>query len=237
MNTSDLRKAIYSVFSDTFMVFLALLIIPLFVAEYLLDLTSTQNLIVTVANWVIYAAFFAEFALKVAVAQNKASYIKSNKLYVAISLIIIFSPLLEPISALFAAAPLLRAFRIVAVVRLSRIARLVAASGRARISWRRIKLRTYAIVTAIIVFGFLLSFFKPDFQLSTSDQNAFSQFIQIVGTIYAIITGFVIASVWNKYTALVNAVSQEAVSLRNIYLLVVQLKTLQPLEVLKKEYS
>ncbi len=234
MKIDALRRIVYSIFSDTLMVFLAILVIPIVVAQYLFDLTSTQNLIVIVADWLIYTAFFAEFILKVAVAKDKANYVKTNKLYTLISLIIILSPLLETLSALFAAAPLLRAFRIVVALRLSRLTRLAAASGRARIAWKRIKFRTYAIVTAVIVFGFFISFFKPDLRISANDQNSFSQFIQIAGTIYAIITGFIVASVWNKYTALVNATRQEPTSLRNVYLLVTQLKNRQLINILKE---
>lgn len=138
---------------------------------------------------------------------------------------IIVSPILEPISGLFAAAPALRAIRILAVIRLSRLTTILAASERARISWKQINYRTYAIVTSVIVFGFLISFFKPDIRISINDQALLSQFIQITATIYAIITGFVIANVWGKYTTLIRSVNSEATSLRNVYLLSLKLNS------------
>jgi hypothetical protein len=206
------------------MVFLALLILPIVLAEYLLDLTSTQNVILSLISWVIYAVFVLEFLLKLLVAQQKTVFLKTNKFYTIISLVIIASPVLEPISELFAAAPFLRAFRLASVIRLSRLTSLLAVSGRARLSWRRIKFRTYAIVTSVIVFGFLISFFKPELNLSSTDQNLLAQLIQITATIYAIITGFIIANVWGKYTSLIRSANTEAANLKNIYLLSLQLK-------------
>ena len=219
------------------MVFLALLIIPIVVGEYLFDLTATQNLVFSVLSWIIYSLFFAEFILKVLVAKNKREFIKTNKLFTAISLIIILSPILEPISELFATAPALRALRIVSVIRLSRLTRLAAASGRAKISWRRINFKTYAITAMIIGLAFSASFFAPRTPLLQSDQNLLSMFIGVVGTIYAIITGFMIANVWNKYIALINATKKETTSLRNIYLLGLELRAPVLIEALRKNLS
>ncbi len=196
------------------MVFLALLILPIVLAQYLLDLTSTQNVILSLISWVIYAVFVLEFLLKLLVAKEKTVFLKTNKFYTIISLVIIVSPILEPISELFAAAPFLRAFRLASVIRLSRLTSLLAVSGRARLSWRRIKFRTYAIVTSIIVFGFLISFFKPELNLSSTDQNLLAQLIQITATIYAIVTGFIIANVWGKYISLIRSANTEAANLK-----------------------
>ena len=237
MNREELRSSVYSFFSDTLMVFLALLIIPIVVGEYLFDLTATQNLVFSALSWVIYSLFFAEFILKVLVAENKRAFIKTNKLFTAISLIIILSPILEPISELFATAPALRALRIVSAIRLSRLTRLAAASGRAKISWRRINFKTYAITAMIIGLGFSASFFAPRTPLLQSDQNLLSMFIGVVGTIYAIITGFMIANVWSKYMALINATTKETTSLRNIYLLGLELRAPVLIEALRKNLS
>ena len=233
MNKERLRGAIYSIFSDTLMVFLALLILPIVLAEYLLDITATQNVILSVISWIIYSLFVLEYILKLAVADQKIVFLKANKFYTAISLVIIMSPLLEPISQLFIAAPALRALRIFSALRLSRLTTILAASERARMSWRRINFRTYAIVTSVIVFGFLISFFKPDLRLSETDQTLLSQFIQIIATIYAIITGFVIANVWGKYITLIRLVNTEATSLRNVYLLALQLDSFEIVKALK----
>lgn len=223
MDREELRKIIYSIFSDTLMVFLALLILPIVLSEYLLDLTSTQNVILSTISWLIYSIFVLEFFLKLAVSEQKISFIRANKLYTFISLVIVISPLLEPISDLFAAAPFLRVLRIVSIIRLSRLTAVLAVSGRARLAWKRINFRTYAIVSSIIVFGFLISFFKPEFVLSNTDQSLLSQLIQTTATIYAIVTGFIISNVWGKYTSLIRSVNSEASSLRNVYLLTLHL--------------
>jgi hypothetical protein len=215
------------------MVFLALLILPIVLAEYLLDLTATQNVLLSTISWIIYSIFVLEFILKLAVAEKRVAFLKSNKLYTAVSIVIIISPLLEPTSQLFIAAPALRALRVFSVLRLSRLTSILAASERARLSWRRINYRTYAIVTSVIVFGFLISFFKPGIRLSETDQALLSQFMQITATVYAIITGFVIANVWGKYIALIRLVNTEAINLRNVYLLALQLDSPQLIKALK----
>ena len=219
------------------MVFLALLIIPIVVSEYLFDLTATQNLVFSALVWVIYSLFFAEFILKVLDAKNKRAFIKTNKLFTAISLIIILSPILEPISELFATAPALRALRIVSAIRLSRLTRLAAASSRAKISWRRINFKTYAISAMIIGLGFSASFFAPRTPLLQNDQNLLAMFIGVVGTIYAIITGFMIANVWRKYMALINATTKETTNLRNIYRLGLELRAPDLIVALRENLS
>jgi hypothetical protein len=233
LNKERFRQTTYSIFSDTFMVFLALLILPIVLAEYLLDLTATQNVLLSAISWIIYSVFVLEFILKLAVAEKRIAFLKANKAYTAISLFIIISPLLEPISELFVATPLLRALRIFSAIRLSRLTAVLAASERARLSWRRINYRTYAIVTSVIVFGFLISFFKPSLRISETDQALLSQFIQIAATIYAIITGFVIANVWGKYVSLIRVVNTEVASLRNVYFLALQLESPELIKALK----
>ena len=77
MNREELKKIVYSIFSDTLMVFLALLILPIVLAEYLLDLTAAQNIILSLISWLIYAVFVLEFILKLLVAENKTNFIKT----------------------------------------------------------------------------------------------------------------------------------------------------------------
>jgi hypothetical protein len=81
----------------------------------------------------------------------------------------------------------------------------------------------------------LISFFKPDLRISETDQTLLSQFIQIIATIYAIITGFVIANVWGKYITLIRLVNTEATSLRNVYILALQLDNLEIVKALKSK--
>ena len=94
MNKENLKTIVNSIFTDTLMIFLALLVIPLILVQFF-ELTPLQLSIVECADWVIYGMFFLEFVMKVLVAENRIDYIKSNKLASAISLIIIVSPLFE----------------------------------------------------------------------------------------------------------------------------------------------
>ena len=217
------------------MVFLALLIIPIVFGEYLIDLTPTQNLVLQVLSWIIYSMFFSEFVLKVLVAQDKRSFFGTNKLYVATSLIIIISPTLEPISELFAVTPALRAFKAVSILKLSNLTKLAAASSKVKLFWRRINLKTYTLVSMTILLAFSASFFAPELILSLNDQTLFLQFIAVIGTIYAIITGFMIANVWNKYLALINLMSKSTTSLKTVYVLSLQLNTPILVKNLEKE--
>lgn len=74
MNREESKKFIYSIFTDTLMVFLALAVVPVVIAEYLLDLTATQNIVLSAISWIIYSLFVLEFILKVAVAEKKTFF-------------------------------------------------------------------------------------------------------------------------------------------------------------------
>jgi hypothetical protein len=213
MDRTRAQRIVSSVFSDSVMVFLAFLVIPIIIAQFV-PLLPWQETILTVLDVFIYLMFLLEFVLKVLVASDKKVYLKKHRFDAVISLIIIFSPLLDLVSDVFRAVPLLRVFS-----GGSRLVRVVAVSGWARSSWRRTTFQTYVAMGLIVALGFVSSFFKPVVTLDSHDQSLFTLFIQIMGTLYAIIIGFVIANVWSKFTTLKSLVQQESASLENAYLL------------------
>jgi hypothetical protein len=217
LNKENLKTVVNSIFTDTLMIFLALLVIPLILVQFF-ELTPLQLSIVECADWVIYGMFFLEFVMKVLVAENRIDYIKSNKLASAISLIIIVSPLFEFVSVFFEAAPLLRLFRI------SRIMRLGGIVGKTRTQWRKVNYKSYAIVVFIISAGFTLSFFKIQIfgPLPSEDEPWIAAFIQVIGIIYAILAAFMIVNAWTEVNSLDDTIRKETISLRNIYFLGLQ---------------
>lgn len=217
MEHNTFRHYVYAIFSDTLMVFLALLVIPILILPFF-NLSQTQALILEAVDVVIYAAFFLEFALKVGVEERKVDYMKANSLNSAISLIIILSPLFGFFTAYFLGAPLLR------LVSASRIFRLGAAVGKAETSFRKVSFKSYGIVLIIVAAGFVASFFRPTVPYSEIDTQWLTIFIPVVGGIYAIVAAFVMFHVWNEFNALSDKMRKEAVSLRNVYLLSLRTK-------------
>lgn len=199
------------------MVFLAFLVIPIFLAQFV-NLSGWQETILTVLDDFIYLMFFLEFVLRVAIAEDKKKYLRTHKFDSIISLVIIFSPLLDFVSGVFRATPLLRI-----VTGGSRLVRALAVSGFARTTWHRTRYQTYVAMGLIIALGFASSFFKPVLVLNAHDQSLFTLFVQLIGTLYAIIVGFVIANVWNKFTALKSLVQQEEAALENTNILSLKL--------------
>ena len=212
MERNTLKNYVYAIFSDTLMVFLALLIIPILILHFF-ELSYIQIVLLSVVDWIVYAAFFAEFVLKVGIAERKAEYIKENSLNSAISLIIILSPLLGLFTVYFVGAPLLR------LIMISRIFRLGGAFGKAEASFRKINFKSYGIVLIIVAGGFVASFFRPTVPYAEADTQWLTIFIPVVGGIYAIVAAFVMFHVWNEFNALSDKMRKETVSLRNIYLL------------------
>jgi hypothetical protein len=217
MSKENLRKTVYSIFSDTVMIFLAFLVIPLLIVQFM-DLTPTQFLIVEFLNWIVYCMFFLEFILKVYVAENRVNYLKQNKIDAIISLIIIISPIFEMITIYFAEAPLLR------LLRISRVVRLGGIVGKTKTEWKQVHYKSYLLVGLVISTGFGLSFFRPHFELSPADVTWLSIFIQVVGIIFGLFAAFMIVNAWNGYNSLEDSLRKETLSLRNIYLLSLELK-------------
>jgi uncharacterized membrane protein (DUF485 family) len=226
MSRTNLKRTVYSFFSDTLMIFLALLVIPLIVIGFF-ELTPPQKLIVEALDWIIYGFFCLEFVLKVYVEGHGISYLKSHKLDSAISLTIILSPVLELISFYFIATPLLR------LIRISRIVRLGGLITKTQVSWRKTSFKAYAVAVFVISTGFVLSFFRPPIELLPTDSTWLAIFISMVGIVFALLSAFMIVNAWNEYDALDEAIRKETISLRNLFLLGQQLCEETPLTNLK----
>src|SRR3989344_9067359 len=102
---SNLRDKVYAVFSDTLMIALALLVIPVLVLQNFVHLSPAQGVMVSVVDWFVWIAFFLEFVLKLLVSEKKIRWLVENKLDSVVSVIVILSPLLEHSFTGFAAAP------------------------------------------------------------------------------------------------------------------------------------
>lgn len=215
MKTSkeNLRNLVYSVFSDTLMIFLALLIIPVLAIQFLYPLTETQELVIAAIDWIIWIVFFLEFVFKVYAGKDIFEYVRANRLDSLISVIIIVSPVLELLATAFAGAALLR------LLRISRLVRLAGVAGKVGTKWRRINFKSYALVAVIIAIGFLVSLFKPALQYSANDAAWLTVFVSLIGVIYAVIAAFTIMHVWNEFNAMDSEIRKEAVHLRNLVLL------------------
>lgn len=207
VNREKLERIVYSIFTDSLMIFLAVLVIPLILVSFV-NLNETQEAIIVGIDWFIYGMFLLEFALKVALAKNKFAYIKENRMDSIISLVIIISPAFELIAIYFAAAPLLR------LLRISRLVRLGGVVGKTGKDWKRVELKSYIVVIIITSLGIILSFFKPNITYT----EELGIFISVIGIIYAIIAAFMIVNVWQEYDTLENLLRKETGSLRNVYI-------------------
>ena len=217
MSRENLRKTVYSIFSDSVMILLALLVIPLIIVQFV-ELNPTQLLIFEIIDWIIYVMFFLEFVLKVYVAENRINYIKEHKIDSIISIVIILSPLFELATVFFAEAPLLR------LLRISRVIRLGGVLGKTKTSWRKVNFKSYVFIAIVISTGFVLSFFRPQYPISDAETTWLSVFIQVVGIFFGLFAAFMIVNAWNGYNALDDSIRKEAISLRNIFLLCLELK-------------
>lgn len=217
MSRDILRKTVNSIFSDTIMIFLAFMVIPLLIIQFA-ELTPTQFLILEFLNWIVYGMFFLEFILKVYVAENRINYLKQNKIDALISIIIIISPVFEMITIFFAEAPLLR------LLRISRVVRLGGIVGKTKTGWKQVNFKSYVLVGVVISTGFGLSFFRPRFELTPADVTWLSIFIQVIGIIFGLFAAFMIVNAWNGYNSLEDSLRKETLSLRNIYILSLELK-------------
>jgi voltage-gated potassium channel len=101
----------YSKLSDTPLLVLALLMIPLLVVPEIVALTPDQGGMFEALDWFIYAAFAADFVVKMYLAPSKWRHVRENWLDVVVLLL----PLLRP----------LRILRGARLLRLLRAARLL----------------------------------------------------------------------------------------------------------------
>ncbi len=225
----NFRDKVNLIFSDTVMIALALLIIPVAIAQNLLTLSPSQEVLISVIDWIIWTAFFLEFTLKLITSEKKWHRLTSNKLDSIVSIIIILSPLLEHVSNLFAEAALLRLLRLGRLTRLTRLSRLirlvrlVALGSKVKHGWKNINLKTYVAFFLVAGVGFTASFIATGFQHSSVDITWISLFVSIFGVFYAFLISFFVMHIWSKYNSIGSEISKEVNALRNAYLLSYQL--------------
>ena len=223
---SNLRDKVYAVFSDTLMIALALLVIPVLALQNFVSLTSAQNIMVSVVDWIIWIAFFLEFVLKLVVSEKKIRWLRENTLDSVVSVIVILSPLLEHSFTSFAAAPalrLLRLSRFARFARLLRVIRLVALGAKVKHSWKRINLKVYAAFFFIVGVGFTASFITTGLSYTDIDTTWISLFVSTFGVFYSFLISFFVVQVWGKFGSMENEVGKQVNALRNVYLLAVQM--------------
>ena len=137
----------------------ALLVIPVvFIEEY-----NTTGWLLTaagIANWLIWAAFAAEFAVVISLAQNRAAY--ARKAWLDLLIIVVSFPLLPGLLALSRLARLARLSRLLRTLRLVPIlARGFAALGRL-FKKRGFGYVTLAFLLVALTSGALFALFEGD---------------------------------------------------------------------------
>lgn len=224
----SLKGKVYLIFSDTMMIGLALLIIPVVLAQNFLKLTPQQQILISIIDWAIWIAFFLEFFLKLAVAERRIKWLFDNWLDSIVSVIIIVSPLFEYFFNFASAAPILRLTRLTRLIRLTRLTRLmrslrlirlIALGTKVKRSWTQINLKVYVAFFFILGAGFTASFITTGFTYSSVDITWISLFISIFGVFYAVLISFFVIHVWGKFNSIGSEISREVNSLRNVYFL------------------
>ncbi|MEM3030983.1 MAG: hypothetical protein QXH27_04570 [Candidatus Micrarchaeia archaeon] len=89
----ELDRAVKAVFNEHAMVLLALLVIPILLAQLVLPLSTEQFFFLSLIEWAIWFAFLLEFAVLLAIARNKARFLAEDKPRTVFDLIVIISPL------------------------------------------------------------------------------------------------------------------------------------------------
>lgn len=127
---SDVREMVDAVFSDKFMIFLSLLLIPLIILPFIFQLSDEVLFFFEICDWIIIILFVTEYTLKLYTAQNRWSHFKSA--WHIVDLIIIILPFIQYLplfSGIITGSPSL-------LIRLLRIPRALAVGGRAIASRR-----------------------------------------------------------------------------------------------------
>lgn len=234
------RYKVNAIFSDTVMIALALLIIPTIVAQSFFHLSPAQQILVSIIDWIIWTGFFLEFILKLFVAEKRLKWLKDNWFDSIISIIVIFSPILENISTIFSAIPALRLARLSRLTRLTRLTRflrflrLLAMGGKVKHGWSKINIKVYAAFFLVLGLGFTASFIATGFQHSSVDVTWISLFVSTFGVFYAVLISFFVMHVWGKFNSISSEIGKEVNSLRNVYILLQQLPSYKNNEEFKR---
>lgn len=109
------------------------------------------------------------------------------------------------------------------LTRLIRLIRLVALATKVKRGWDKINLKVYAAFFLVVGVGFTASFIATGFEHSSVDITWISLFVSIFGVFYAVLISFFVIHVWGKFNSISAEMSKEVNSLRNVYLLSLQL--------------
>ena len=119
------RETVDSIFSDKFMAFLAILLVPIITAEFVVTLSAAEYDFLEIVDWVIIALFVAEYTTKLYLSENRRAHFTSR--WHLLDLVIVVVPFVQLVPflglKLTGSASLL--------LRLLRLPRVFAAAGRA----------------------------------------------------------------------------------------------------------
>lgn len=119
------RETIDSIFSDKFMAFLALLLVPIIIAEFFVKLSPSEYDFLEICDWMIIALFVIEYISKLYLSENKWAHFTAR--WHLLDLVIVVVPFVQLLPflglKLTGSASLL--------LRLLRLPRVFAAAGRA----------------------------------------------------------------------------------------------------------
>jgi Mg2+ and Co2+ transporter CorA len=122
---ANVREMVDSIFSDRFMIFLSLLIVPIILVPIFVDLSSAALGFLDICDWMIVILFIAEYASKLYLAPNRWKHFKSPWHLVDLFIITVpFVGLLPMLGFAVVGSPSL-------LLRLLRLPRALAVSGRA----------------------------------------------------------------------------------------------------------
>jgi Mg2+ and Co2+ transporter CorA len=122
---ANLREMVDSIFSDKFMIFLSLLLIPLILSSFIFESNNSIQSFLAISDWIIVILFVAEYTSKLYVAEDRWKHFKSP--WHLIDIVIIILPFLQYMPLLqlsIEGSPSL-------LLRLLRVPRMLAVGGRA----------------------------------------------------------------------------------------------------------
>ncbi len=90
---ANVREMVNSVFSDKFMIFLSLIIVPMILVPFIFQLDATVLSFLDICDWIIVILFVAEYTTKLYVAENRWKHFKSP--WHIVDLVIIVLPFMQ----------------------------------------------------------------------------------------------------------------------------------------------
>ncbi|MGD6805688.1 MAG: CorA family divalent cation transporter [Candidatus Bathyarchaeia archaeon] len=87
------REIVDAVFSDKFMIFLSLIVVPLILVPFIIDLNPEVLSFLDVCDWIIVVLFIAEYTTKLYAAENRWSHFKEP--WHLVDLVIVVLPFLQ----------------------------------------------------------------------------------------------------------------------------------------------